>query len=122
MGQLLPGTTEGAYVLSLWQKLLEAYIIPNGPREVNIPANVRDSLIALAYTDVPPEPSVLDVAVQKVYELMEESVLVPFLNSFYPQTALPDSANTSPSMMASPPSSAPAVNNRASAPSSFSHF
>ena len=149
-GQLLPGTTEGAYVLSLWQKLLEAYIIPNGPREVNIPANVRDSLIALAYTDVPPEPSVLDVAVQKVYELMEESVLVPFLNSFYPQTALPDSANTSqedlpyqvrsnddrslyrrstrkerrssPSMTTSLPSSAPAINNRASAPSSFTQF
>jgi hypothetical protein len=148
-GQLLPGTNEGAYVLSLWQKLLEAYIIPNGPREVNIPANVRDSLIALAYVDMPPDPSVLDVAVQKVYELMEESVLVPFLNSFYPQTALPDSANTSqeelayhvrsnedralyrrstrkerrssPSISQSVPSSAP-LNNRASAPSAFSQF
>jgi hypothetical protein len=150
-GQLLPGTNEGAYVLSLWQKLLEAYIIPNGPREVNIPANVRDSLIALAMAEIPPDPSVLDVAVQKVYELMEESVLVPFLNSFYPQTALPDSANTSqedlayhvrsnddralyrrstrkerrssPSMISSSmPSSAPAVQNRASAPSTFSQF
>jgi hypothetical protein len=155
-GQLLPGTNEGAYVLSLWQKLLEAYIIPNGPREVNIPADVRDSLILLSNSELPPDPSVLDVAVAKVYELMEESVLVPFLNSFYPQTALPDSANTSqedlayhvrsnddrvlhrrstrkerrssPSMASSMSTSMPssasasAVQNRASAPSTFSQF
>ncbi|KIW05315.1 uncharacterized protein PV09_03839 [Verruconis gallopava] len=149
-GRLVRGSSDSAYVLSLWQKLLEAYIIPNGPREVNIPADVRDSLMELSMTDEPPEPSVLDVAVQKVYDLMEESVLVPFLNSFYPQTALPDSANTSqedlayqvrsnedralhrrstrkerrssPTMSSTIPSSAPPMPNRASAPSTLSQF
>ncbi|KAF2420582.1 regulator of G protein signaling superfamily [Tothia fuscella] len=94
-GQLVAGSEECAYVQSLWSKLLEAYIVPNGPREVNIPSEVRDSLIQQSNADIPPRPDSLDIAVQKVYELMEESVLVPFLNSFYPQTAQPDSAHTS---------------------------
>jgi hypothetical protein len=95
-GLITAGSEECVYVQSLWQKLLEAYIVPNGPREVNIPSEVRDSLIKQSNTDVPPQPGTLDTAVQKVYDLMEESVLVPFLNSFYPQTANPDSAeNTS---------------------------
>src|SRR5271156_743550 len=45
-----PGTpispaSEGCdYVKMLWQKLLDAYIAPNGAREVNLPSNVRDRL------------------------------------------------------------------------------
>jgi hypothetical protein len=94
-GEIVVGTEDCIYVASLWQKLLEAYIVPNGPREVNIPSNVREGLIAHSNVELPPHPSVLETAVQKVFELMEESVLVPFLNSFYPQTAHPGSNDNS---------------------------
>ncbi|KAF2399225.1 regulator of G protein signaling superfamily [Trichodelitschia bisporula] len=152
-GQIAPKTEECVYIQSLWQRLLQAYIIPNGPREVNLPSDVRNDLLSLsADTDLPPHPSVLDTAVQKVYELMEESVLVPFLNSVWPQSSNPDSAyNTSSEELSSGPHagsyddrafyrarsrrqrrsspplsmSTPATGistNRASAPSSFASF
>lgn len=50
---------------------------------------MRDTLLALSESYVPPHPSALDEAVSKIYELMEESVLVSFLNSASPQTAHP---------------------------------
>ena len=68
------------YVRMLWQRLLDAYIVPNGPREVNLPSNVRDELLSLPNAVGPPPPEALDPAVKIVYELMDESVLVPFLN------------------------------------------
>jgi Regulator of G protein signaling domain len=78
-------TSEGCeYVKMLWQKLLDAYITPNGPREVNLPSDVRDALLCLNCTFSPPHPSVLEPAVKIIYELMDESVLVPFLNSVAP--------------------------------------
>ncbi|KAI9734716.1 MAG: hypothetical protein M1818_006703 [Claussenomyces sp. TS43310] len=69
------------YVRMLWQKLLDAYITPDGPREVNLPSDVRHELMALPNLQTPPNPAVLDNAVRIIYELMDESVLVPFLNS-----------------------------------------
>ncbi|KAF2142400.1 uncharacterized protein K452DRAFT_18081 [Aplosporella prunicola CBS 121167] len=86
-----PTGEECNYVKMLWQRLLDAYIVPNGPREVNLPSDVRDSLLSQSNPYAPPHPSALDPAVAKIYELMEESVLVPFLNSISPQSA--DSAN-----------------------------
>ncbi|KAK4972240.1 hypothetical protein LTR42_006746 [Elasticomyces elasticus] len=77
------------YVLALWNRLVDAYIRPNGSREVNLPSDVRDPILNLVLDSHPPAPETLDLAVTKIYELMEESVLVPFLNSVYPQTALP---------------------------------
>ncbi|MCJ1364771.1 hypothetical protein MMC16_003888 [Acarospora aff. strigata] len=68
------------YVRMLWQRLLDAYIVPNGPREVNLPSNVRDELLSLPNSVAPPPPESLDYAVKIIYELMDESVLVPFLN------------------------------------------
>lgn len=69
------------FVRSLWQRLLDAYIAPNGPREVNLPCGIRDCLLSVPNFKTPPSPETLDVAVAKVYELMEESVLIPFINS-----------------------------------------
>lgn len=63
----------------LWRKLVNAYIMPNASREVNLPSYVRDKLLNL--TSIPPDPSVLDEAVKLVYELMDESVFVSFLNT-----------------------------------------
>lgn len=79
-----PQMQECEYVRMLWQKLLDAYITPNGPREVNLPSNVRDHLLALPSTVFPPDPLELEPAVKIIYELMDESVLVPFLNSVAP--------------------------------------
>src|SRR6266536_2362085 len=55
---LSPETAE--YVRMLWQKLLDAYIAPNGPREVNLPSDVRNRLLYLPCTDNPPDPAELE--------------------------------------------------------------
>lgn len=83
-----PLSDECAYVLMLWRRLIDAYIRESGPREVNLPADVRDTLLNLSDSYVPPHPSSLDEAVNKIYELMEESVLVSFLNSASPMSAV----------------------------------
>ena len=75
---------EADYVRMLWQKLLDAYIIPNGPREVNLPGSVRDRLLSLPYKTTVPDPAELDPAAKIIFELMDESVLVPFLNTVAP--------------------------------------
>lgn len=75
---------ENEHVCDLWIKLINAYILPCGPRELNIPSRVRDRLLSLPATTTPPDPSELDDAVRIVYELMNDSVLVPFLQSVAP--------------------------------------
>ena len=89
----VPPSKDRDYVQALWERLVEAYIQPSGSREVNIPSNVRDPILKLRGGDLPPSPDALDPAVAKIYELMEDSVLVPFLNSVYPQTAHPTIAS-----------------------------
>ncbi|KXL51554.1 hypothetical protein M433DRAFT_56458, partial [Acidomyces richmondensis BFW] len=86
-----PPSKDCEYVQALWQRLVDAYIRPSGSREVNLPSDVRDPILELTFGDLPPSPETLDSAVAKIYELMEESVLVPFLNSVYPQTSHPTS-------------------------------
>ena len=68
------------FLRNLWQRLLNAYIIPDGAREINIPSNIRDRLLSLPNHTSPPEPDVLEAAVKIIFDLMEESVLVSFLN------------------------------------------
>lgn len=81
-----PDTEECRYVRMLWQRLLNAYIVPDGPREINIPSNVRDTLLSLPNLTDPPAPEELDDAVKIIYNLMEESVLISFLNEIPPAT------------------------------------
>lgn len=70
----------GKYLRMLWQRLLDAYIIPDGAREINIPSSIRQRLLSLPNHTSPPEPSVLGAAVKIIFDLMEESCLVSFLN------------------------------------------
>ncbi|MCJ1258879.1 hypothetical protein MMC24_006713 [Lignoscripta atroalba] len=77
---MTPDMAECEHVRMLWRRLMNAYIVPNGPREVNLPSNVRDALLSLPNHTSPPPPETLDDAVKIIYELMDESVLVPFLN------------------------------------------
>ncbi|POS86953.1 hypothetical protein EPUL_005651 [Erysiphe pulchra] len=72
------------YVRKLWSKLIDAYIRPNGPREVNLPSDVRDKLLSLPCATSSPDPSELVKAVKITYELMDQSVLMPFLSSVTP--------------------------------------
>lgn len=75
------------HICDLWEKIISAYILPGAPREVNIPAHVRDRLLNLVYTSSgPPNPTELDEAAGIVRELMNDSVLVPFLESVVPVT------------------------------------
>lgn len=60
---------------------MQVYIIPCAPREVNIPARVRDHLLNSPCGPAPPHPSQLDEACRIIYELMNDSLLVPFLES-----------------------------------------
>ncbi|WPG98275.1 Hypothetical protein R9X50_00106300 [Acrodontium crateriforme] len=79
-----PPSKDREYVQALWQRLVDAYIRPSGSREVNLPSQVRDPILHVQPATLPPAPETLDAAVTKIYELMEESVLVPFLNSASP--------------------------------------
>ncbi|KAK3110381.1 hypothetical protein LTR53_015384 [Teratosphaeriaceae sp. CCFEE 6253] len=81
-----PPTKDQEYVLALWQRLVDAYIRPNGSREVNLPSDVRDPILNLEIDTAPPAPEKLDLAVTKIYELMEDA---------YPQTALPSTMSRS---------------------------
>ncbi|KAK6499621.1 hypothetical protein TWF481_009986 [Arthrobotrys musiformis] len=78
---ITPSDESCQYVKMLWQRLMDAYIQPNGPREVNVPGTIRDELLSLPTTYLPPHPDSLDSAVNIIHELMEESILMPFLNS-----------------------------------------
>ena len=86
-GVMEADSSECEYLRMLWSRLLEAYIRPSGEREVNLPSDVRDELLNLPNDSIPPLPESLDLAVLKINELMEESVLYPFLNSFEEQVA-----------------------------------
>lgn len=89
----MPSSKDREYVQQLWERLVEAYIQPSGTREVNIPSNVRDPILNVRPSAMPPAPETLDPAVVKVYELMEESVLVPFLNSLCAHSGSPTTAS-----------------------------
>jgi hypothetical protein len=82
---LSPQTQDCEYVKMLWLKLLDAYIAPNAPRGVNLPSAVRDRLMSRPCTDTPPDAAELEPAVKIIYELMNESVLGPFLNAVAPR-------------------------------------
>ncbi|KAL8663742.1 MAG: hypothetical protein Q9168_008040 [Polycauliona sp. 1 TL-2023] len=71
---------ECTYIRMLWKRLMDAYIIPDGPREINIPSHVRERLLSQANDSAPPSPQELDAAAKIIYDLMEESVLISFLN------------------------------------------
>ncbi|KAI4145658.1 MAG: hypothetical protein L6R39_003733 [Caloplaca ligustica] len=75
-----PESKECNYIRMLWKRLIDAYIVPDGPREINIPSDVRETLLSLPNHTAPPRPEALSSAAKIVYDLMEESVLVSFLN------------------------------------------
>ncbi|KAH7112266.1 RGS domain-containing protein [Dactylonectria estremocensis] len=69
------------YLQALWEHLMDAYILPGGYREVNLPCEVRARLLGFRSSDFPPHPSELSDAVRSIHELMEDSILPGFLDS-----------------------------------------
>ena len=92
------------YLRMLWQRLLDAYIIPDGSREINIPSNVRETLLSLPNHTFPPRPEELEAATKIIYNLMEESVLVSFLNDVPPKTGPGSRVDMNMQMDDNPPS------------------
>ena len=83
---LSPDVDEARNLRMLWKRLLDAYITPDCPREINIPSDVRETLLSLPNYNAPPDPRALDDAVKIIYNLMEESVLISFLNEVPPSS------------------------------------
>ncbi|EKV08365.1 Regulator of G protein signaling superfamily [Penicillium digitatum] len=84
---------ETQHLRMLWTRLLTAYIFPGSPREINLSSEVRDALLQYTNVPAPPVPEILDSAVNRIHDLMEESIFLPFVNSH----------TTSPSMGPSEP-------------------
>lgn len=81
-GAPIPATSvPGQQLQAIWKKLLSAYIVQGSPREVNLPSEERDPLLNFPYTSTPPPPKVLDQAIKRIHDLMQESIFLPFLNS-----------------------------------------
>jgi len=96
----------------LWQRLLNAYVIPGSPREINLSYEVRDRLLEYATADTPPPPEILEPARRRMHDLMEESIFIPFLNSLASsahilpeslQSDFDDRSNLSSSSLDEPP-------------------
>ncbi|KAJ8096997.1 RGS domain-containing protein [Lipomyces tetrasporus] len=68
------------HLMLLWHRITDSYIRPDSPRELNLPANVRDDLLLLARVNLPPSPDKFTQAVSAVKDLMNESVFIRFLN------------------------------------------
>ncbi|KAG8527929.1 uncharacterized protein KY384_006845 [Bacidia gigantensis] len=85
-GALSPDLEDCKHLRMLWKRIVDAYIVPDCAREINIPSDVRETLLSLPYHTLPPSPEALRHAVKIIYNLMEESVLIPFLNEAPPSS------------------------------------
>lgn len=102
---------ERAFQLNgMWKGMIKEYITPNGLQEVNLSANVRDNLATIAESQIPPAPDVLQPAVRQIRGLLEDSILMSFLNEMQPPGTELGQAEPPPNRSAPPraPQIAPA--------------
>jgi hypothetical protein len=91
---------EGYELTQDWLRIMDIYVKPGAPREINLPSEERDDLVETPYEPRPPQPEALDAAVKRMYDLMSDSIFIPFCNSLkvpsYAQTfnAMSDYAMT----------------------------
>lgn len=74
-------TQEGWDLIQDWNRMLDIYVRPGSPREINLPAEERDTLVHQPCEIRPPLPETLDPAVRRMFDLMSESIFIPFCNS-----------------------------------------
>ncbi|EEP77076.1 predicted protein [Uncinocarpus reesii 1704] len=67
-----------------WNRIINTYIVPGAAREINISSTVRDALLSHSQSSRPPHPDVLQAAVRRMRDLMDESIFLVFLNSRSP--------------------------------------
>jgi len=60
-------------------ELITTFILPNSPKEVNIPAEIRDDLLTNVFQYSNYHPSIFDQVKDHIYELMESSSFTQFL-------------------------------------------
>jgi len=72
---------EGFELMQDWIRMMDVYVKPGAPREINLPAEERDDLVDEQYDPKPPKPEALDPAVQRMRDLMSDSIFIPFCNS-----------------------------------------
>ena len=72
------------HLREMWTAIIINYIAPSSPRELNIPSEIRSALVSLHKSGEIPSPESLQPAVQKTFELMEESILFSFINEVGP--------------------------------------
>lgn len=66
-----------------WVALMETYILPGSPSEINLPAYIREQLLGILNVTVsPPSPEQLNSALNHAYEILTEDALIPFIRSF----------------------------------------
>ena len=72
---------EGFDLMLDWNRILDVYVKPGAPREINIPAEERDDLISHECEPTLPPPEALNPCVKRMYDLMSDSIFIPFCNS-----------------------------------------
>ncbi|KAK5054647.1 hypothetical protein LTR84_001538 [Exophiala bonariae] len=74
-------TNEGFDLIQDWNRILDIYVKPGAPREINLPAEERDDLVELSADFRPPQPEAFDPAIKRMYDLMSDSIFIPFCDS-----------------------------------------
>lgn len=80
----MPLTTESSEGFELqqdWIRIMDIFVKPGAPREINLPAEERDDMVDEPIEPRPPRPEALDPAVQRMRDLMSDSIFIPFCNS-----------------------------------------
>ena len=78
---LTTDTDQGFELSMIWSRILDIYVKPGAPREINLPAEERDDLVEYPYDLRPAPPAALEPAVKRMYDLMSDSIFIPFCNS-----------------------------------------
>jgi hypothetical protein len=75
---------EGDELQQEWTRILNIYIRPGAPSEINLPSEERNDLLHWPYSVKPPPPEALEPSVKRMHDLMSDSIFIPFCNSLRP--------------------------------------
>jgi len=75
---------EGHELQQEWTRILDIYIKPGAPQEINLPSEERDDLLDWPFNVKPPPPEALDPSIKRMHDLMSDSIFIPFCNNFRP--------------------------------------
>lgn len=71
----------GFELVQQWIRILDVYVKPGAPREINLPAEERDDLVEYPFEPQPAPPTALEPSIKRMYDLMSDSIFIPFCNS-----------------------------------------